>query len=132
MRKKKVWRYYCDHCNKGGCSGGCMKRHEASCCRNPSRVCGMCAAAGIGPEQKPTPALVEALGGGDKAGVERLREAAQGCPACMLSAIIASDLQEPADLETGGGFHVEFDFKKERDEFWKEVNSAKAEAQWPY
>ena len=121
MRKKKVWRYYCDFCRKGGCGGGSMKRHEGSCCRNPDRVCRMCQLAKG--EQKPLPELIEALGNGTPQGVERLRSAAEGCPVCMLAAIIQSKLQRPRVTGEDSGFSVEFDFKKERDAFFREVNS---------
>lgn len=122
MRRKRAWRYYCDHCNRGGASGGHMKVHEKRCCRNPERVCGMCREAEIG--QKPIKDLIEALGDGLDDGVIKLRTLAVGCPACMLSAIIQSRLQEPAD-ETGPGFHVPFDFNKAKDEFWSDVNAAR-------
>lgn len=127
MKRKQVWRYYCDFCGKGGCSGGHMKRHEGSCCRNPNRVCRMCIYAKIGDEQKPMPELIEALGNGSAQGVERLRSAAQGCPVCMLAAIIQSKLQRPYDTEGDPGFHIEFDFKKEKDAYMQEVNSLKDE-----
>lgn len=128
MRRKMVWRYYCDFCRKGGCGGGSMKRHEGSCCRNPNRVCRMCVYGGIGDEQKPMPELIEALGNGTTQGVERLRCAAQGCPACMLAAIIQSKLQRPRVSDEDSGFFVEFDFKKERAGFFAEVNSMSMQA----
>lgn len=125
MRKKQVWRYYCDFCGKGGQSGGHMKRHERSCCRNPERKCGMCAAAMN--DQEPLPKLIEALGKGDVDGLARLRELATGCPACMLAAIIQSKLQRPLNHDGEGGFHVDFDFKKEKDAFWQTVNANRNE-----
>lgn len=42
MRKKKVWRYYCDFCKKANCSGASISKHEKHCTLNPERVCGMC------------------------------------------------------------------------------------------
>lgn len=116
MRRTKVWRYHCDYCGKGGCSGGHIRRHEAACCRNPNRVCGMCALSGVGGAT--VPALLAAFGPtGD---LKALRDAAEGCPACMLAAIIQSGIQ----LTEG---RVEFDFAKERDAFWAEVNAERAE-----
>ena len=122
MRRVKKWRYYCDHCKKSGASGGHMKAHEQSCCRNPQRVCRMCAHAHI--DQQPLADLVAALGGGDGAGVDSLRKAASGCPACMLAAILEADLDEPYEPDTGAGFSVEFDFKAERERFGRPAPSA--------
>ena len=42
MRQKRVLRYYCDHCNKGGCSKPAMRLHESICTLNTARVCRMC------------------------------------------------------------------------------------------
>lgn len=117
MRRKKVWRYYCDFCNKGGCSAASMSRHEESCCRNPDRVCRMCETAGIG--GLTVPELVEALADGD---LKALRAASDGCPACMLAAIIQSGIQKKDDPET----FIDFNFAKERDAFWKDVNEERS------
>lgn len=122
MKKKRVWRYYCGFCKKSGCSSGHMKRHEEGCTRNPERQCGMCRVRGRGP--RPTgyvATLVRSLGRGDEAGVAALRESAGGCPACMLAAIRQSGLQYKPDAEDPGAW-VAFDFKKEKERFWMEVN----------
>jgi hypothetical protein len=66
------------------------------------------------------PELIKALGSG--VDLTDIRELSSGCPACILSAIIQSKLQYPMD-DDGPGFWVEFDYQKERDEFWKKVNS---------
>lgn len=125
MRKKRVWRYYCDFCGKAGCSGGHMKRHEASCTKNPDRVCGMCNSAGF--NQKPIANLTKALDDGGKEGVERLREVAEGCPACMLAAINQSGLQYYEEDEDGFvAGHVDFDFAEEKKSFWDAVNEDKS------
>ena len=42
MRTKKVTRYYCDHCSKGGFKKPDMVTHEESCTLNPDRVCYLC------------------------------------------------------------------------------------------
>jgi hypothetical protein len=65
--------------------------------------------------------LIEALGAGDEAGVDRLRESADGCPACMLAAIRQSHLQTGPDDE-GSGFSVPFKFREEKDAWWAEQN----------
>lgn len=113
MRQKKVWRYYCDHCNKGGCGKAAMIKHEGSCCHSPVRVCRMCWHGELC--QQPMPDLLAAL---EEGGVEKLREVADGCPACMLAAVI----QFPKDPGEGPWF--DFDFKKESVPFWEAVNDA--------
>jgi hypothetical protein len=116
MRKKKVWRYYCDHCKKSGCSGGHMARHETGCTRNPNRACGMCKRVGD-VEQQPTDVLVDALVNG---GLEKLRAVAEACPACMLAAIIQTRVR--LGEASFDGAWSEFDFKAECKSWWHDVN----------
>jgi len=125
MKRKPAYRYYCDFCKKSGGSGGHMKRHEQGCTKNPARVCRMCGHAGL--KQKPLEWLVVALGNGDAEGVGRLRDASEGCPACMLAAICQSKLQRPYSIGEDNGFHVEFDFRKEKESFWAGVNQGRFE-----
>jgi hypothetical protein len=96
-----------------------MSRHEKHCTANPSRICGMCG-GNIGM----IPDFISVLGKGDEEGVDRLREAANGCPACMLSAIRQSHLQTGPDDE-GWGFRIPFNFHKEKDAWWAVVNDEK-------
>lgn len=121
MKRVLRWRYYCDFCPKSGASGGHMKAHERSCCRNPERVCGMCEKAHL--DQQPIAELIEALKSED---VKGLRETASGCPACMLAAIIQSGIQQPWNGEDDPGFRVEFDFKAESESFWADVHEEEA------
>jgi len=83
MRQKKVWRYYCDHCNKGGCGNAAMAKHERHCIKNDNRECRMCASLNGGVNQ-PMDVLVAAA----RDGLDKLREIADGCPICMLAAIV--------------------------------------------
>ena len=129
MRKKKVWRYYCEHCGKGGCSAAAMSRHEKGCTANPDRTCGHCREAGLNQPQMAD--LIKALGSGIDACVDRLRELAEGCPACMLAAIRQSGLQQPMDAE-GLGFHVNFNFSEENENFWMELNNERAKREYYY
>ncbi len=137
MTRKKRWRYYCDHCNKSGASGGHMKTHEARCCRNPERVCGFHSDERI---EEPQPALADltaALEGGKSwaEGLKALREAAHGCPACMLAGILQSEvLQEAKEMAHGDpeSFpwpELDFDFKKEVESFWVDVHAFDGERQ---
>lgn len=120
MTKKRVWRYYCEHCKRGTCSASATLRHEKGCCKNPLRICGFCQEAEF--EQQPIAKLIETLIDGD---VAKLREASEGCPMCMLSAIVQSKIQYPPEADDQGRW-VDFDFKKERDAFWSDQNDAKS------
>lgn len=124
MRKVKKWRYYCDHCGKGGCSGGHIAKHERGCCANPARVCGVCKAAELA--QQPMDALIAAFRDG---GIDKLRETARKCHACMLAAIIQDRKQrgvDMTDVDDAGNppEYVEFDYKKEHEAFWAAINDA--------
>ncbi len=124
MRKKRVWRFYCDHCSKGGCSGGHIAKHEKGCTRNPNRECGMCRETGL--DQSPTSELLEALTSG---GIAKVRELADGCPACIMAAIHALRKIEP--LETSEDYtdsnFIDFDYRTAADEFWREFGNKQRE-----
>ncbi len=127
MRTKTVKRHYCDHCGKGGFRVSSMLRHESGCTANPLRTCQFCAMMEL--VQKPIEelkvALVDAVDFGDeenydsvdKQAIVKLRELAQGCPACMLAAIRQSNQ---------GGCHS-FDFKKEAGDWISEFRSSRYE-----
>ena len=118
MKKKKVWRYYCEFCKKANCSGASMSRHEKSCTANPNRYCGMCK------NTIPVERFIKALGSGDEKGLDRLRDETEGCPACMLAAIRQSGLQY-YDLDEDGphGHYIEaFNYKKEKERWWADKN----------
>jgi hypothetical protein len=66
----------------------------------------------------PVKELIEALGDGTD--LSKLREAADGCPACMLAAIRQSGLQY-AD-EEGGNYIDAFNYKEEKAAWWAHVN----------
>jgi len=125
MRSKRVWRYYCDFCKKSGCNGGHIRKHEASCCSNPNRICQMC--PWVDGEQRPTPELQASFEAG---GLDALRLVAGACPACMLAGIIAwQKSQRAAGVEDGEGeLWVDFDFKAETAAMWEAVNRGAAEA----
>lgn len=95
MRKKRVWRYYCDYCRKAGCSAGHMRKHEKGCTANPDRVCGMCKM--VEGTQKPLAELVAVFDGWKpdttssdydpeaQRRIKLLEDLTDGCPACMLA-----------------------------------------------
>lgn len=115
MKKKQVWRFYCDFCPKSGCSGGHIAKHERGCTRNPTRACGMCKKAEL--EQKPTIDLLAALEDG---GVEAVAKLADGCPACIMAAIHAMRAKDPLEYEAETGYsnYINFDYKKAAETFW--------------
>lgn len=126
MHKRKRWQYYCDHCKKNGGHAGVMRKHEGRCTANPDRSdCGMCE-VGNGAHPQPVPALIEALGVGDDAGMQALRDLTEGCPACTYAAIRQADFPFTngtwADPKHGGW--EAFDFGKEKEEFWEIANDA--------
>lgn len=121
MKSKKVWRYYCDHCKKSGCGKAAMLKHEASCCRNPGRVCRMCVRGECAP--LPLPELAEHIHN-----IDALRKAADGCPACMLAAVMQFvPRQQPwsgSYEDTPPEQFADVDFKAEAARFWADVNDA--------
>lgn len=117
MIKKKVWRYYCEFCGKSGQNPSCIRRHEASCCRNPGRVCFLHDDAGI--EQPALQSLIDGL----KPltfddGLRWLESEADCCPACMLAAILQSKTGEEAG---SGVWYPGFDYKSQLREWYSEA-----------
>ena len=126
MTRRPSYRYKCDFCGKTSGSGGHMARHEKHCTMNPQRVCRV-----NGEHTPDLPALIAALGCGDKDGVRRLWEAAprEGCPACMLAAIRQSGLQrqpQPIGKDKEGwvlyddGVYVDWDYRAANRDYHQE------------
>lgn len=111
MRQRTVLRYYCDFCNKGGFRRAGMFTHERNCYRNPLRHCATCEAEGLSPA--PMPDLIAALERGT--GLEHVREAAQGCPTCILAAIVQfkDSERDTPDYDPTEPNWIDFDYKKE-------------------
>lgn len=132
MKTKLVNRYYCEFCNKAGCSASHMSRHEKRCTKNPKRECGMCKS--MRRHQPEMIHLRDALAADEQdfrelyasddvydfafavlsnnVPIPRLRESAENCPACILSAI----------RQFGGHFAHDFDFSTESKEAWDAFN----------
>src|SRR6185437_4748886 len=121
MNRKRVWRYYCEHCRKGGCSAASIGKHERGCTRNPHRECGMCKKARI--EQRPTSELLAALEAG---GVEQVLSLAGGCPACVMAAIHAlrakEPLCDPSYHDGSDSNYIPFDYTPAARAFWSSVD----------
>jgi hypothetical protein len=137
MRKKQVWRYYCEHCKKSGCSAPHIVRHERGCTNNPARICGVCRVAGL--TAAPLPELMalckakavagESVDGNpedsslwlDEAAMKALRELADGCPVCALAALRQSNI-------FGRGFNM----KEELKSLWADHNDAQMQREYQY
>lgn len=122
MKTKRVLRYYCEHCEKAGyrksgCGKAAMVRHEKHCVHNPNRECRMCTRNDGGlPE---TPAALAAVIE-ETMDVNTLREAARGCPACMLAGAAAFNGPKSGwDREEGAPFWL--DYKAEHKRFWDDI-----------
>lgn len=113
MITKKVNRYYCEHCRKGGQSAGCIRRHEAGCTANTDRVCGMCAHARL--QQKPLAELIPHVADGEW-GIKELSNAVEGCPACILAAIRQSGINKNCSPEE----YLWYDFKTAMTEWFQQ------------
>lgn len=107
MTRKQVWRYYCDHCHKGGCAAGHMAKHERGCTLNPERVCGVCAKLGLA--QTPVAELVAIAKAAPicelqddprmVALLRELEEAAGPCPVCVLAALRQADRHHDVNFQ---------------------------------
>lgn len=147
MRTKTVKRHWCDFCNRAGLKAFAMAKHERHCTMNPARTCRTCRLidGGSGPDPEGLRALVAILPTNvvpeyDHRGQEaqpyvdflkameevgpKLREAAGGCPACMLAAIRQAGV--PVPLVAG------FDFKKEMAEVLAAAARAEKEEREAY
>jgi hypothetical protein len=119
VKIKRVLRYYCDHFRKGGCGKAAMIRHELHCIKNPQRECRMCAL--LGGQSTPMPELLEAL---LEDGLDGLRKKTDGCPACMLAAIVQMRISGRGEFEFD---LTEFDYQAERTEWLRLANDMKWE-----
>lgn len=139
MKKKKVWRYYCEYCKKSNCSGGAMSKHEKHCTMNPNRACGICKDIGNDPVPMsellamlpdPETDIIQFDCGGEyktyaegyidkvKKAIEEVREVTDNCPVCIFAALRQKGIHIH---ETG------FDLTKELSDYWSEVNAMEAQ-----
>lgn len=123
MRTKRVNRYYCDFCKKGGQSKHCMKDHEERCTLNPGRTCRMCQR--LVKDQTPMAEMLAVLPEWNdpqspddvpEINLPLLREKAGDCPVCIFAAIRQKKI--PVSFVDG------FDFNKEVASRWEEINEA--------
>lgn len=122
MKRKQVWRYYCEHCKKSGCSSSHMGKHEKHCCRNPQRQCRMCGTQGRDYQALGKVFLLgKALCDQD---LETLSGAVDGCPACILATIFQANLCGDGQSPLWG-----WDYKKAVQEWWDEKNAQAMDAE---
>lgn len=132
MKVRKVNRYTCEFCGKSNCSASHISRHEERCTLNPKRICGFCKL--LEQEQPDIAAIIASLPSEseykktdafddnynsdylNKTVLPMLREKTGNCPACILAAIRLAKIPGPAVSD--------FDFKKERQSIWNDVNEA--------
>ena len=124
MKQKKVWRYWCDFCKKGGCSASAMRTHELRCTLNPNRECRLCKTAGI--RSAPLVGIIESARSAEAgdAGWAVVMDAAKGCPVCAFAAIRLAGRTPGMDEPKGRAANaITFDLKKELADFWAHENS---------
>lgn len=133
MKRKRVWRYYCDHCGKGGCSASHMTHHERHCTTNPKRECGMCQFMGeVQPNGDTVRAAVPDVTGmgflaaiaAVKAALPAIREAANNCPVCILAALRTKPLPPLVGPDV-------FEFKKELKERFEQAKTDHRDSEPP-
>jgi hypothetical protein len=130
MRTAMRPRYYCDHCNKGNGSPSAMKRHERGCTANPNRVCGMCARAEDEEGVTPAPPRDELLRILDADGFKAMCDVANQCPACILSALRARNVEaEFSNFRVSGpeDGRNEWSYATAKANWWESMNSIVAE-----
>ena len=136
MTRKQVWRYYCEHCKRSGCSGGHIRRHEESCTANPARICRFHETLDEGqPEMAELIAAVREQGDDAKGVMVALRAAADNCPACILAGLRQSGIQREWAERGDDGYeapHIEFDFRAEVAQFWSDHGRESYVPESPY
>ena len=128
MRKVKRWRYYCDFCKKAGGSGGHIATHEKHCTKNPDRDCRLeCDTIDL-PDliekyRKQLITKVDSLGFVDVVempDIKDIKNDTGNCPNCTLTILRCADLIS--------SYRGNFDYKKELEGWWAEVNESERES----
>ena len=130
MRTVTRPRYYCDHCKKGNGSPSAMKRHERGCTLNPLHVCGMCAKQADDGGPEPAPPRDELLRLLDGEGFKAMCAAANDCPACILSALRARNVQSKYGSFVVAGHEDgrnEWSYAAVKVSWWAEFNAGATE-----
>lgn len=122
MKRRRVWQYMCDHCDKKSCSASHLSVHEKSCTGNPNRVCRICRMANNNQPsiRKLLAAIAKDVAAApvgnllvEVSDLPRTSKAAKGCHACMLAAVrIAGEIY-------GCGVWFSWSYDKAKKSFWK-------------
>jgi hypothetical protein len=126
MRERTVKIFHCDYCRKQLRRRGAMEKHESRCIYNENRTCGFCEFAkqqnGEPLHRRLLKTLVVVLWEHD---LDRLKKEANGCPGCILAAIV----QQRVEAQKNGLLeeieHIDkdmFDFDKAKMEFFDDYN----------
>jgi len=123
--------YYCEFCGRHRLTSYSIKEHEKHCTMNPHRVCGMCDCSDLTPllekyeDRFILEDVIDPIHGTctinwvwthGEVTLEEIETDTENCPACTLAILRQTGLGE-------GPSPIEFDFKKERDEWWAERNA---------
>lgn len=125
---KKV--YYCEYCKKKLMRKSSMENHERHCTANPNRECRLCdgnSVSDVIEKYKNSYKIVTEHGEfGDITSVvwkenkpitlEDIKKDIGYCPNCILTLLRCSGLSNPI-------FCINFDYKKELQEWWDEKNA---------
>jgi len=138
MRVKKINRYWCDFCNRGGLQSFAMSKHEKHCTLNPNRKCRVCDLLGVAPvlqeliDMLPDPTTyntAECLAQKHEETehykltqqLEEIypafRDAAGDCPACMMAALRLKKIPVP--------MMEKFNFKAEMKSIFDGINESR-------
>lgn len=130
MRTAMRPRYYCDYCNKGNGSASHMKKHERGCTANPQRECGLCRTLADAGGPEPAPPRDQLLRILNDNNFAAMREAANDCPACILSVLrtlwTTAENGESVLIGSGDGRET-WEFRPAKEAWWADFNSGEAE-----
>lgn len=101
-----------------------MAKHEGTCVQNPNRTCWACREFELDPEPLETLIALAMALQPDTQDIGPLEKAADGCPACMLAAIVQARKKYMIDpeLDSSDGFWVRFDYRERIAAMHREKN----------
>ena len=129
MRRKRVWRYYCEFCGKSKGTKQSMELHEKHCTANPDRECRLCEGGGV----KSILALLPPYddikihySGSNfilpEETVKEIREVSDHCPICLFAAI-----RQWSGDGSSHDYFPGFEYEKEVKVYLADVREMRAE-----
>jgi hypothetical protein len=109
--------YYCEFCGRHRLTRSAIEKHEPKCVKNPNRKCGWCQVDG-----RDLPALSYALA--ETLDLDDLRRKVDGCPLCMLAAIVLANLTYEARAD------LDFRYEDEVERFRAEERRGDEGSRW--